>query len=175
MNKFPAFLLAAFVFAVAACTGNGNASKSETSGQTYASYCNSTYNFCVDYPEGLLYPQPESDNGDGRSFKDKNGNKVLIVYRTVPMDETGETLTLDQQFEIDLRGMNNPAGNEGRTITYNRLGKNFYVISGFNQGKIFYQKTVLIKAGLAYAYMEYPEAEKEVYGPVAKKIFTSFK
>ncbi|MEI9947196.1 MAG: hypothetical protein WDN26_23645 [Chitinophagaceae bacterium] len=52
----------------------------------FDTYCNARFGYCIDYP-GILFPQPESENGDGRVFKDKQGNEALIVFGRLSMDE----------------------------------------------------------------------------------------
>lgn len=136
----------------------------------YGNYCNGRYDYCIDYPKSL-YPQQESGNGDGRVFKDKMGDEVLRVYGS----PNGEALTIDQQFENDLVGFGEADGTKGRTITYQKCGKNFYVLSGFMKGKVFYKKVILKADGFAYAILEYEEKEKDLYDKVSLRIFKSFK
>ena len=38
---------------------------------SFDTYCNERFAYCVDYPKALVYPRPESKNGDGRIFKKK--------------------------------------------------------------------------------------------------------
>ncbi len=37
----------------------------------YKIYCNSKYQFCADYPDGILFPQGEPDAHDGQVFLSK--------------------------------------------------------------------------------------------------------
>ena len=39
-------------------------------------YCNARFGYCIDYPKQHFIPQPESENGDGRIFKNKKGGEV---------------------------------------------------------------------------------------------------
>ncbi|MBX7243133.1 MAG: hypothetical protein K1X92_15420 [Bacteroidia bacterium] len=133
---------------------------------TYTQYCNSRFGYCVEYPQGILYPQPESDNGDGRVFKNKKGEKILTVFGFNNIDN----LTIQQQFDIDLHEKT-----EERTITYQKSGKNFFVISGYENGKIFYQKTILQPDDtFSYAILLYDETEKALYDPVATRVYKTF-
>ena len=142
---------------------------------SFDSYCNSRFQYCIDYPKDTIYPQPESPNGDGRVFKNKNGDKVLTVYGRWAMNTNGDDMTIKQQYDEDLQGGENPNGNERRTITYNKLGRDYFVISGYEDKKIFYQKTILKNGAFCYAILRYNESDKALYDKVSERIFNSFK
>jgi hypothetical protein len=44
------------------------------------SYENARFGYHLTYPTGLFAPQPESDNGDGRHFKARNGGADIAVW-----------------------------------------------------------------------------------------------
>lgn len=142
---------------------------------SFGSYCNNRFDYCIDYPKDTIYPQPESQNGDGRVFKNKNGDKVLTVYGHWAMNTDGEDMTLRQQYENDLQGNDEPEGNNNRTITYQKLGTDYFVISGYQDKKIFYQKTILKNGAFCYAILRYNESDKALYDKVSERIFSSFK
>jgi len=161
--------------------GTGNEKTTENSAQkentgeiTYKTYCNNRFGFCIDYPSDKLYPQGESGSGDGQIFTSKDAENTLWVYRDFRDNEDPDAnFNLESAFNTDSQG-NNPE-NPKRVITYKKLGKTFYVVSGYDSGKIFYQKTILTEQGLATALFEYSEKEKDVYDKVSEKIFKSFK
>lgn len=138
-------------------------------------YCNPRFGYCVDYPSELIYPQPESENGDGRIFKNKNGEEILRVYGTNNSDPDFGHISLEQQYNDDLHGAEEENGNNDRVITYQKLGKTFFVISGFKKGKVFYQKTILRDDAFGYAILQYDEDEKATFDKVSDRIFKSFK
>lgn len=138
-------------------------------------YCNARFAYCIEYPGAILYPQAESQNGDGRVFKNKQGEEVLTVFGRMNADPDGGAISLEQQYNDDLHGAPEENGNKDRVITYQKLGKTFFVISGYKKGKIFYQKTILKEGAFAYAILEYPESEKEIFDKVSTRLFRSFK
>ena len=105
-------------------------------------YFNGRFGYCIDYPNVLLKPQPEAQNGDGRIFTDKKGKEILRVYGARNYDiESNNSIPLIKLYESELNGdlfHEHP----NRIITYSFIGKKFYVISGTENGNIFYQKTI---------------------------------
>jgi len=151
--------------------GNFNLTSEKTSqNQDYDQYCNVRFNYCLYYPK-FLNPQPESANGDGRIFFNKKGDEVLRVFGRFNLDAEGETITLERQYKIDVQDNLK----KKNIITYKKLGKTFFVISGYRNGKIFYQKTILKNDAFAFAILQYPKDEKEIYDKVSAEIFKSFK
>jgi hypothetical protein len=188
------WLLLSAILAMAACqTAPGPAAPATTvdSGQqegpgapqpaattatpTYDTYCNARFGYCVAYPAGLLYPQPESGNGDGRVFKSKDGANTLTVWGRLNQDVEGNPILLETQYDEDLQTLAQSDNGVEKVITYQKCGKTFFVISGYEGPKIFYQKTVLKGDVFAYALLEYQEAEKERYNPVSDSVFASFR
>lgn len=138
--------------------------------EDYDQYCNVRFGYCLDYPN-FLNPQPESSNGDGRIFINEKGEEVLRVFGRFNLDAEGETISLERQYNSDIRDNLK----KKNTITYKKLGKTFFVISGYQKGKIFYQKTILKNDAFAFAIIQYPKDEKEIYDKVSTEIFKSFK
>lgn len=133
-------------------------------------YCNVRFGYCVDYPN-FLSPQPESQNGDGRIFINEKGEEVLRVFGRFNLDAEGETISLERQYNSDIKDILK----KKNIITYKKLGKTFFVISGYRNGKIFYQKTILKKDAFAFAILQYSKDEKIIYDKVSTEIFKSFK
>jgi len=143
----------------------------------YSEYCNSRYNYCIDYPKNILFEQLESINGDGTIFKTRDGKEKLRAYGTLNMDMlTATDLTLDQQFKAELHSFSQ----DKSTITYKKIGESFFVISGYDSGTIFYLKVIkrLDHMGydaFAYALLRYNDSEKDIYDQVAVHIMKTFK
>jgi hypothetical protein len=121
-------------------------------------YCNSRYNYCLDYPVFLI-PQNESNNGDGRKF-----------------------ISDDLKTEMSIFGSNYPyslnsylsISSENKHITYKVVKNNWYVISGYENGLIFYQKTVLKDGVFKTFHLTYPKSIKkdfDFYLPIIVKSF----
>jgi hypothetical protein len=140
----------------------------------YKTYCNSTYVFCVEYPSQLLIPQGESGSGDGQVFKSKNDENVLMVYRDFRDKISSKVQNKIKTFYKEDARENTP-DKPKRAITYKKIAKDFFVVSGYTEGKIFYQKTILRKGLLVTCLLEYNESERSIYDKIAVKIFKSFK
>lgn len=117
--------------------------------------------------------QPESDNGDGRVFRNKKGATILTVFGRINQDINGKALSLKAQFEADINDLTINSAKSDK-ITYQKLGKTFYVLSGYKNGMIFYQKTILKADSFCVALVEYSEAEKEPYKVLPEIVFKSF-
>ena len=144
---------------------------------TFIKICNDRYGFCVDYPQNILYPQPLSGNGDGRHFSNKRGDQILTTFGRLN-NNGDEKVSLEEQYEEDLRSndlIDEVTGNGKKVITYSKIGTNYFVISGFFKGHIFYEKVVLREEGFAYAILVYDEIEKQIYNQVANRIYKTFK
>ncbi|MDB5279259.1 MAG: hypothetical protein JWR61_4214 [Ferruginibacter sp.] len=135
----------------------------------FETYCNARFGYCIDYPTFLI-PNPESENGDGRVFVNKEGTKVLTVYGRLNQDVDGNPVSLKRQYTLDIENL---ALSKAK-ITYQKLGKNFYVLSGEKNNRIFYQKMIAKKNSYCYSILEYNKLAKDVYGAVSVTIFKSF-
>lgn len=140
----------------------------------YDSYCNSRYGYCIDYPAGILFPQGEAPSGDGQVFKSKDAENELLVYR-----DLRDNITMDEPYSIQTAYEEDSRGNDlekpKKVIVYKKLGKNFFIVSGYNSGKIFYQKTILREEGLVTSYLEYRESDSSLYNKISERIFSSLK
>jgi hypothetical protein len=145
---------------------------------SYALYCNARFGYCIKYPDKILKPQREAQNGDGRAFTDKRGDNVLLVFGSRNDDKKGDPIPIQKIYDLELKG-GQFHEHPNRTITYSKLGKTFYVISGIEDGKIYYQKTFQLTGEndgyFAEAILTYDQTEKLTYDQVSKDIFSSFK
>lgn len=135
----------------------------------YETYSNSQYNFCVDYPSQILIPQGESDSHDGQLFLSKNKENELRVFRN--FIDIGEESEIDLKIQYEKVIKIKP-----ENITYKKLGKYFFVISGYtDKGQIYYQKTYLFERDLFTCALTYNKSEKILYNKIAEYVFESFK
>ncbi len=138
----------------------------------YSSYCNERFGFCVDYPPALLVPQGESGSGDGQVFKSGDGENTLLAYRDFRDNMNPDTIySIQATYEEDCSGYGDDKS--GRTVTYKKLGKHFFVVSGRHNGKIFYQKTLFSNGQLVTCLLEYNERDKALFDRVSEHIFSS--
>jgi len=145
----------------------------------YKSYCNDKCGFCIDYPLDILYPQGESGSGDGQIFKSKTAENSLSVARDYSnvddsyTDETSGGFSLEKYFENEC--FINEKETPTKVITYKKFNTEYFVISGYIEGKIFYRKTTFAGDCLVTCVLTYTEKEKEFYNKVAERIFKSLK
>lgn len=137
-------------------------------GQTkYETYSNARFGYEIQYLSDLLKIQPPSFTGDGRIFLSKDKKAEMRVWANF----NATFVTVHEQFDEDLKGYSG--------ITYKRLLKNSFVISGVRNGKIFYQKTLYHKfkeTDVFYTFtIEYPNTQKSKFDAIVTRIARSFK
>jgi hypothetical protein len=132
----------------------------------YRSYSNARFGYTISYPAGILIPQGEPDNHDGQVFRSRDGKAEMRVFgRYNVLNET-----LRSAFNASVAG----EGGSGREVTYKLLRGNFYVVSGRQNGKIFYEKTMLKGDTFKTFMIEYDESESATYDPITSRIVRSF-
>jgi len=148
--------------------------KAQGTSAHYETYCNSKYSYCVDYPDKILVPQGESGSGDGQVFESKDKENTLTVYR-----DLRDNMDPDVKFDIASAYRDDIDVTESRTpktVTYKKLGKTFYVVSGYEGKKIYYQKTFLSGDGqLVTCRLVYAERDKTLYSPLLDHIMKSLR
>jgi len=137
----------------------------------YDTYVNARFGYSVAYPHGILFPQGESENGDGQHITSKHRDVDLAVWGSLnTLDET----TKDLYKEFKTEGYANDRASTTLRITYAVVKKNWLVVSGYEDGKVVYYKAVLDKDGEIGMTFVYPIKEKAQFDPIAAKITASF-
>jgi len=137
-------------------------------GITYERYCNDRFKFCIAYPSEILIGQGESDSRDGQIFKSKGGENTLWVYRDFRDNMEPSEYSIETAYNEDVMATTE------KTVTYKKLGDDYYVVSGYDGGKIYYQKTMMLNGELMTALIEYSKKDKALYDRISEKIFSSF-
>jgi hypothetical protein len=136
----------------------------------YSTYTNGRFSYSISYPAGLLVPQGEADNGDGQKFLSRDGRAEMIVY--------GSNNALDQSlrdlYEEQLHG-DDGVGRTEKTVTYKVLRSDWFVVSGYEGGRIFYQKTIYRGGAFKTFRIEYDKPLAGVFDNVTKRVAASFK
>ncbi|HEX8919950.1 MAG TPA: hypothetical protein VF766_00640 [Pyrinomonadaceae bacterium] len=127
---------------------------------TYRTYSNARYGFSIAYPVGVLVPQGESDNGDGQRFVSKDGSATLLAFGSNRLDRS-----LQDEFQ---------SAQENRAVTYKVLKRDMFVVSGTENGKIFYQKTLLRGDAFKTFIIEYNEGERATFDSITARVARSF-
>ena len=130
----------------------------------YDTYGNARFGYSISYPSNLV-AKGEAENGDGQVFEAKDKRAKLTVW--------GANNALNQSLKEIYNG---DLKQRGKSVTYKTIGANFYVISGKQNGKIFYQKTMRNSDDTYSTFIfEYAESKRLTYDKAAAQIAKSFK
>jgi len=135
----------------------------------YARYMNARFAFGVSYPEGILIPQGEADNGDGQKFISKDGKAIMLAYGY----NNTEEFTLKTVFRGAIK---NNSGLAGKVI-YKKLKDNWFVVSGIKGDTVFYTKVIYKSKDDQFIkfVMSYPESQRSLYDPIVAEVSKSLK
>ncbi len=132
--------------------------------QVYGCYTNHKYGYVMAYPKQYLTPQGEADDGGGQAFTARDSRAELAVWATYN-SVLGESIQ-----QLFAAGCANPELN----VTYKHLGRNFFVLSGFQAGRIFYRKTVIDNDVQASFVLSYDPSLKEAFNPLVGDMAKAF-
>lgn len=132
----------------------------------WLSYQNDRYGTTIDYPK-LFKMQPPPDADDGRRLKSAGGAEfaVFALYNSLNF-----TVVTCRDFIVKNL-------TPGSTITYEARGKDWFVISGTRDDKIFYERHLLSHGQQMEEdfVMFYPAALKQIYDPIVARMAKSFR
>lgn len=140
----------------------------------YKTYCNATHGYCIDYPSDILSPQPETATQNSQVFESKDQRSTLMIFRDL-RDKLNPAVKFDisTAYEEDI---DTSFSSVKKTVTYKKLEKTFYVISGIEAGKIYYRKTAFTKDGLLVTCkLSYAEEDRKIYDVLVESILNSLK
>jgi len=142
-----------------------------TAGQirhNYRTYHNSRFDYSISYPADILIPQGEAINGDGQKFFSRDRRTEMLVY--------GSHNSLDQTLKQVYEGqISRRSEHPNRIITYKVLKHDWFVVSGIEDDRIFYQKTFLRNNVFKTFRIEYHEGDKQLFNSITSRISNSFK
>jgi len=130
----------------------------------YDCYTNHKYGYLLAWPKKLLAAQGESDAGDGQFFKAPDDRAQLVCWAGF---NNVARQSLQQMFREAQK-------ESGLRVTYKHLGKDFFVVSGIQDGKIVYRKTVKTSLVQATFVLTYDQALKGAFDPLVGDIARSF-
>lgn len=131
-------------------------------------YCNSRLSYSIKFPKNILYLQNESANGDGLKIMSKDEKAILLVYGSNnALDES----LLDIFLEESAGGTYN---NPKKVVTYKVMSSNWFAVSGYDSGNVFYIKTFLVNEQFKTFHFTYPESQRKLYDSVTKLLSQSF-
>ena len=129
----------------------------------YETYDNDRFDYSISYPSNFLIPQGVSANGDGQRFVSRDNRVVMAAFG----QHNAMEKSLSELFEAEMK--------PNRTITYQVLKKKWFVVSGYEGDKVFYQKTMLKDDVIKTFHIEADRALQQMMQPMTEKIARSFK
>lgn len=137
---------------------------------TPSKYCNEKYGFCISFPEGAFHNSEEKDNEEGTELMSEDGMAKIVIHRgNLDGTITGGVNDLKKAFDEDIK----PIGK--RELTLNTFKSTSYILMGYENKIIFYQKTIIVKGEIVTAVLYYSDTAKDTYYPMLEPIFKSFK
>ncbi len=126
-------------------------------------YENERFGTSATFPAEIFTDRQEPpENGDGLRWLSKDGASIAIFGSYNVLDDTPKTL--------EASGKTLP----GRTVTYAKTGRNWVVLSGIENGKVFYERRVIGPTDIIHGLqITYPEALKAKYDPLVGAIASS--
>lgn len=129
----------------------------------YSTYRNARFGTVVQYPSNLLVPQREADNGDGRRFVSRDGDIELSIYAFRNLRNRSVNGEMQRAVSDWKR--------DGARLTYWKWQGNWFTLSGFVGGDIFYEKTLLRNGVFHTLIWQYPQTRKrQLDEPVTRSV-----
>lgn len=157
------------IFIICLVLGVCQVSAARVTQEKYSSYSNARFSYVISYPTGLLTPQGESDNGDGQKFLSRDGQVEMIVYGS----ENASDHSLRDLYNSQLRSEGNDQSK--RQVTYKSLRGNWFVVSGYEGDRVYYQKTIFSGGVFKTFRIEYDKSRADVFDKVTKRVAASFR
>jgi hypothetical protein len=132
-------------------------------------YRNERFRIGFDYPS-IFRLDPESIPGDRSSARFWTAGRRATVVVNAGRNEDRRTLV-----EL-LRDAEGDVLQNGGEITYRRSRDNWFVISGYMVGRVFYRRTLLARDGtIATLWMEFPREMRDCLEPAVTMMSLSFR
>ena len=134
--------------------------------ETWSTYQNDRYGTTIDYPDSFK-PEPPPDADDGQAFKSADGARFSVSASYGGIDSD---LATYRDFVTKHRAAD-------QTVTYQTSGKNWFVLSGSQGSRIFYERHMLSHGGEMTEdfVISYPAAAKTAYDPIVARMAKSFR
>ncbi|PBC09511.1 hypothetical protein [Mesorhizobium sp. WSM3859] len=130
-------------------------------------YVNARFGQSCTFPDDIFdKPMPEPENGDGQQWLSADGASLTCsgIYN------------VDNDTPKGFVAQEKASAEPGYTVTYSKTGKNWAVLSGTKDGKVFYERRLFGKDDvIRTVWIEYPTALKAKYDPLAAAIAKSLR
>ncbi len=133
----------------------------------YRIYTNERFGFHLRYPAQAFTAQPESENGDGRTFVTPDGRAKIVTYGA-SNDDNFTPLSYRKTLMANYGGYD--------MLDYQPIGKTWFVLSGYRGNMIYYEK-VMFSCGnrvINVLAVNYPKEEKTHYDPIIEQLEDDF-
>lgn len=116
-------------------------------------YRNDRFGTSASFPSEAFPTQlPAPTNGDGLAWTSPSGGELFVYARYNQGGETPATIIRDRAAEDD--------------VTYQASGDRWAVVSGYRDGKIFYERYIFRGDLIHSVAIRYPESERATYDPL---------
>jgi hypothetical protein len=164
-TAFHSILVSALLHAGVALGGPEDVQMRQIDPHNWKSYTNVRFQYHICYPADLLVPQGEPDNSDGQKFLAHDGAQ-LIVY--------GSNNALNESLKEMLASTASRLTGASGKVTYKALKRNWFVVSGENEGTIFYSKVLYSHGQFKSFELTYDRSAGALYGPVIAHLVKCF-
>lgn len=164
-RRFLVILIACAVVFAAACKNSVQARQATAADHFWKNYTNVRFQYKICYPADLLVAQGESENSDGQTFLAKDGAKLIVYGQNNALNDSLKDTLQDTASRL--------AGSSGK-VTYQVLKPSWFVVSGRNDGSIFYAKTLYANHQFKSFELTYEDSQSGVYGPLVKRLSACF-
>ncbi|MBB4001951.1 MAG: hypothetical protein V7704_12565 [Aurantimonas endophytica] len=125
-------------------------------------YRNERFGTTATFPAELFPdPLPAPTNGDGLGWTSPEGAEIFIYARPRQEGETPRTVVRDRGSVDD--------------VTYDRSGRRWVVVSGYRDGRIFYERYIFRGDLVHSVSIRYPEALRATYDPLVGPVTMSLR
>lgn len=129
----------------------------------YERYYNSRFNYSLLYPTHILVKQPAPENDDGRTFTSPDSRIIMKVFGSHNVFHK----TIQNLYDEELNQPN-------QTVSYKRFADNWFVISGYENNRVFYQKIMLHEGDVLTLSIHYDKSLQSKLDPIVAAISRSF-
>ncbi|UVK45404.1 hypothetical protein BPNPMPFG_000936 [Mesorhizobium sp. AR07] len=130
-------------------------------------YVNERFGTVCTFPDEIFADrQPEPDNGDGQEWLSADGASLIC----------SGILNIDDDTPKGFVAAAKASDEAGYKVTYSKAGKDWAVLSGLKDGKVFYERRLFGRDGvIRTVWVDYPPALKSKYDPLVGAIAGSLK
>ncbi len=131
----------------------------------WQTYANPRFGTSIEYPASLFDALPPPENGDGRTFKSRDGQaRFLIFGSNNALEQSAKALLGEQLLTVPFE-----------TIIEKSVGENGFTLRASGGDKIYVRKSILDSDGVIHAFeMDYPRAQAAIFDPVAMRMLATF-